>query len=150
IAHANMHFLKAQAFNPYSSVLNYKIGVCYLYGTEKAKSLKHFQFVQKVNPDLEKELPFYLAQAYQLNNEFDSAIVYYQEYKNIASPDDVEQQAYINKKIRESRKGIELMADPVLVWIENLGDSINTQYPEYATVISADNKVILFTARRPD
>jgi outer membrane protein OmpA-like peptidoglycan-associated protein len=150
IAHANMHFLKAQAFNPYSAVLNYKIGVCYLYGTEKAKSLEHFQFVQKVSPDLEKELPFYLAQAYQLNNEFDSAIVYYQEYKKIVSNDDVEQHAYISKKIRESRTGIELTKNPVLVWIDNLGDSINSEYPEYSPVISADNKGLFYTARRPD
>ncbi|MBK9192864.1 MAG: hypothetical protein IPM77_15950 [Crocinitomicaceae bacterium] len=31
------HYLKAQAFNPYSSMLNFKVGVCYLYSNQNSE-----------------------------------------------------------------------------------------------------------------
>lgn len=46
--------------------------------------------------------------------------------------------------------GIELKENPIRVWVDNLGDSINSEYPEFSPVISADNKVLFYTARRPD
>ncbi|MBK9192865.1 MAG: PD40 domain-containing protein [Crocinitomicaceae bacterium] len=63
---------------------------------------------------------------------------------------DEAQRNFINKKISECRTGQELKANPVRVWIDNLGDSINTEYPEFSPVISADNRVLFYTARRPD
>ena len=37
---------------------------------------------------------------------------------------------------------------PERVWIDNLGKQINTEYPDYAPLISADESVIMFTSRR--
>ena len=140
----------AQEFNPYSSVLNFKIGVCYLNSNHKFKALDHLQFAYKVNPEVDENIKFYLAQAYQLAGEFDTAIVYYREFKDEIRQGDQAQRAFINKKIQECRTGQKLKDDPVRVWIDNLGDSINTEYPEFSPVISADNRVLFFTGRRPD
>lgn len=150
IEEALSHYLKAQEFNPHSSMLNYKIGVCYLYSYNKLQSLSHFQFVEKVNPEIDPELDFYLGQSYQLWGEFEKAIGYYEKYKLTLDPNDTEQLFYLDKKIKESKTGIQLMENPVRVWIDNLGDSINSKYSEFSPVISADNKVLFYTARRPD
>ena len=40
-------------------------------------------------------------------------------------------------------------ADTVKITITNLGKTINTLYPEYAPVISADGEMLVFTSRRP-
>ncbi|MBI3135687.1 MAG: OmpA family protein [Bacteroidetes bacterium] len=144
------HYLKAQAFNPYSSILNYKIGVCYLYSNQKFRSLEFLQFAYKVNPEVDPNIRFYLAQAYQLAGKFEEAIELYREHKDLVRESDAAQRNYINKKISECRTGQELKATPVRVWIDNLGDSINTEYPEFSPVISADNRVLFYTARRPD
>ncbi|HKC69453.1 MAG TPA: OmpA family protein [Bacteroidia bacterium] len=40
-------------------------------------------------------------------------------------------------------------ADTVKITITNLGKTINTSYPEYAPVISADGEMLVFTSRRP-
>lgn len=144
------YFLKAQEFNPYSSMLNYKIGVCYLYSNQKFKSLPYLKFAYEVNPDVDPNIRFYLAQAYQLAGEFETAINLYREHKDLLREGDQTQRNYINKKISECRTGQELKANPVRVWIDNLGDSINTEYPEFSPVISADNRVLFYTARRPD
>lgn len=144
------HYLKAQEFNPYSSMLNYKIGVCYLYSNQKFRSLPYLEFAYKVNPDVDPNIRFYLAQAHQLAYNFDEAIALYREHKDLIKEGDEAQRNYINKKISECRTGQELKANPVRCWIDNLGDSINTEYPEFSPVISADNRVLFYTARRPD
>jgi outer membrane protein OmpA-like peptidoglycan-associated protein/tetratricopeptide (TPR) repeat protein len=150
LAIALSHFLKAQEFNPYSSILNYKIGVCYLYSNQKFRSLQYLEFAYKVNPEVDPNIRFYLAQAHQLAGNFEEAIALYREHKDLIRENDQVQRNYINKKISECRTGQELKANPVRVWIDNLGDSINTEYPEFSPVISADNRVLFYTARRPD
>jgi len=144
------HFEKAQKFNPHSSILNYKIGICYLYSSNKSESLKYLEFAHNVNPDLDIDLKFYLAQAYQLVGNFETAIQYYKLYQTLIPENDKNQQRYVAKKIAESRTGIELMESPIRVWVDNLGDSINSEYSEFSPVISADNRVLFYTARRPD
>jgi outer membrane protein OmpA-like peptidoglycan-associated protein/tetratricopeptide (TPR) repeat protein len=144
------HYLKAQEFNPYSSMLNFKVGVCYLYSNQKFRSLQYLEFAYRVFPDVDPNIRFYLAQAYQLAGEFDKAIELYREHKDLIRDGDEAQRNFINKKISECRTGQELKANPVRVWIDNLGDSINTEYPEFSPVISADNRVLFYTARRPD
>lgn len=144
------HFLAAQKFNPYSSILNYKIGICYLYTADKLNSLPHLEFAYRVNPYLDKDIKLYLAQAYQINGNFERAITFYKIYQDELPVNDKKQHKYVAKKITESRTGIELMKDPVRVWIDNLGDSINSPYSEFSPVISADNRVMFYTARKPD
>lgn len=144
------HYLKAQEFNPYSSILNFRIGVCYLNSNRKFNSLEHLEFAYKVNPEVDENIKFYLAQAYQLDGNFEEAAKYYGEFKDQIKPNDDAQRFFIIKKIQECRTGQEMKANPVRVWIDNLGDSVNTEYPEFAPVISADNRVLFFTARRPD
>lgn len=144
------HYLNAHEFNPYSSMLNFKIGVCYLYTNQKFKAIDYLKFAYKVNPEVDENIKFYLAQSYQLNADFDKAIELYTEHKDgIRNGDDI-QRAFINRKIKECRTGKEMKANPVRVWVDNLGDSINTKYPEFSPVISADNRVLFYTARRPD
>jgi len=144
------HYLRAQEFNPYSSVLNFKIGVCYLYTNQKFRAIDYLKFAHKVNPNVDENIKFYLAQSYQLHAEFDKAIEFYDQHKDaIRSGDDI-QRLFINKKISECLTGKKLKADPVRVWVDNLGDSINSKYPEFSPVISADNRVLFYTARRPD
>jgi outer membrane protein OmpA-like peptidoglycan-associated protein len=144
------HYLKAQEFNPYSSVLNYKIGVCYLNSNQKFDSYEHLTFAYKVNPEVDENIKFYVAQANQLHGNFEEAIVLYREFKDQIREGDEAQRFFINKKISECRTGQKLKESPIRVWIDNLGDSINTEYPEFSPVISADNRVLFFTARRPD
>ncbi len=53
------------------------------------------------------------------------------------------------KILQEIQTARELMKDPLPVRIVNLGDSINSPWPEYAPVINADESMLFFTARRP-
>lgn len=143
------HFLDAQQFNPHSSILNYKIGICYLYSNEKTKSLPYLKFAYSTNPQLDNDLTFYLAQSYHINSNYQEAITFYKQYQASIKSSNQNQHLFLAKKIKEAENGIELTQHPVNVWIDNLGDSINSEFSEFSPVISADNKMLFFTTRRP-
>ena len=54
----------------------------------------------------------------------------------------------VTKKINECNSGKTYSAKPERVFVDNLGPSVNTQYPEYSPSITADEETIIFTARR--
>lgn len=142
-------FLKAQNFNPNNSELNYLIGNCYLFSVQKTKAIGYFEKSFSLNPIRFKDIKFLLAQAYQLNYEFDKAIAGYTDFKNSLTP--AEMPNFVNvieKKIKECKNGIELIKNPVRVNIDNLGSNINTLYPEYSPFTNADESMLYFTSRR--
>ncbi|HEY4799299.1 MAG TPA: hypothetical protein VII99_09520, partial [Bacteroidia bacterium] len=141
-------FIKANDFNPNNGLLNYKIGVCYLNSAWKQKALDFLEKAYKLNPTAGENIKFFMGQAYHMNMEWDKAIQRYQEYKASLKPEDKDKLAAVEKKITECRNGIELVKNPVLVFIDNVGPEINSQYPDYGPVISADESVMMFTSRR--
>jgi Tol biopolymer transport system component/outer membrane protein OmpA-like peptidoglycan-associated protein len=144
--------------------LNFKIGFCYLNAaTYKTKSIPYFEEAIKniakkygEGEMNEKKAPlasyYYLAKAYHLNYEFDKAIEMYEKYKVelgtgtdpklLAEIDDV------NHDIETCNNGKELIKNPKKVIVNNLGDAINTKYPEYSPVVSLDEQTLIFTSRR--
>ncbi len=151
MANALKHYVVADSFHSKSSYLNYRMGVCYLFSTQKYKAKKHLDFVKAVgDPKDYPDLDFYLAQCHQLDGQWDSAIELFRSYKSTLTASDEEQKFFINKKIQECRVGKELASNPVRVWIDNLGPSVNSKYPDFGPVISADNRELFFTSRRPE
>lgn len=142
-------YMKAQKFNPNNALLNYKIGKCYLFSIDKAKSLEYFQAAEKLNPSVDYELPYLLAQAYQYNHEFELAMEKYKSFKTKLTPKDYSSIGpEINKKIEECKVGGELIKKPVKVFIDNMGSVINSIYPDYCPIINADESMLIFTSRR--
>jgi outer membrane protein OmpA-like peptidoglycan-associated protein/tetratricopeptide (TPR) repeat protein len=152
LANALTHYLKADNFNHYSTNLNYKIGVCFLNSLQKFKSLDYLKFAYEKAPEDIKydDIDFYLGQAYHLNENWDKAIEHYREYKDEVASKDKSLAFYVNKKMGECRTGQKLSDNPIRVWVENLGSEVNSEYSDFGPVISADNRVLFFTSRRPD
>ena len=144
-------YLKANDFNPNNALLNYKIGVCYLNSAWKLKCIPFLEKALKFNPNVGENILYNLGRGYHLNSEWNKAIDYYKQYKATLKPGDKKSQvdlADADKKIMECRDGIELVKNPVLVFIDNAGPEINSAFPDYGPVISADESVIMFTSRR--
>lgn len=141
-------YLPANAFNPNNALLNYKIGVCYLKSAWKSKALTHLEKAFKLNPTVGKNIHYYLGQAYHLNMDWEKAIKEYQVYKLTIKPDDKKSLTDVDKKISECKNGIEFVKKPALVFIDNVGSEINSSFPDYGPVISADESIMMFTSRR--
>lgn len=151
------YYLKANAFNPDNALLNYKIGQCYLFGSiYKTKSILYFEKAQMLNPNVDKNLYYMLGQAYQINAEWDKAIDNYKKHQKVlaALPPSKEsniekEKEETEKKIQECKTGKELYAKPIRAFSDILPETVNSKYPEYGAIISADESVMIFTSRRP-
>ncbi len=150
--HAVAPYLSANSFNPNNAMLNYKIGASYLtaFSPFKTMAIPYLEKAYKLNPNVAPDIHYLLARAYHLDMQWDRAI---QEYNTYGQTLDIKKQqaeiADAKKKIQECKNGIELAKHPTRVFIDNVGPSINTQYPEYGPIISADESEMIFTSRRP-
>lgn len=155
------NFLAAYAIDSTNANINFKIGYCYLKTiTERSKSLPYLEkavlsTTKKYN-DLEpseKMAPvnafYYYGQALHLNYKFDEAIANFEKFKSFLYEHQDDMLNDVNRQIEISNNAKALVPAPINVIIKNLGDSINTPFPEYSPVISADEKTLIFTSRRP-
>ncbi|MCE3279404.1 MAG: hypothetical protein K0S44_1595 [Bacteroidetes bacterium] len=142
--------------------LKFKIGFCYLNAaTYKTKSIPYFEAAIKdiakryeegeIN---EKQAPlsstYYLAKAYHLHYDFDKAIEMYEKYKFDLGTDPklASDIAEINHDIETCKNGKELIKDPKKVVVTNLGEGVNSSYPDFSPVVSLDEQTLIFTTRR--
>ncbi|MGZ4034932.1 MAG: OmpA family protein [Bacteroidia bacterium] len=154
------YFKDAYQIDSLNANVNYKLGYCYLQSaSEKSLALPYLEkAVQNVshnyNPDdpREKKAPefayYYLGIAYRLDYKFNESNTYFNKFKDIVGSHNKELTADLEKQITTNFNAIELTKDTVVVAINNLGDSINTIYPEYSPVVSADESTLIFTSRR--
>lgn len=147
------YYLSAERFNPDNDMLNYKIGVCMLsrnYGF-KTNALQYLQKAYSLNPAVAPDIHYQLGRAYHLNMQWENAKKEYNAYLQTLDPTkDADQVADAKRKIEECNNGEILIQHPVRVFIDNLGPNINTQYPEYSAIISADESELIFTSKRPN
>ncbi len=127
-------------------LINYYIGASMI--NIRGKEDLAFPYLRKAVDDDVKEAFFWLGRAYHIRMEFENAIEYYNRYVHFPVkeiPDDE-----VKRYIAMSVLAEEMVAHPVDIEIENLGPEINTAYPEYVPLVSADQTEIYFTSRRPD
>jgi len=142
-------YLSAYKATDENALLNYRIGNCYLKSITKAKAVPYLERAEHLDPTIEKDLYFLLAQAYHQSLQWDKAIDAYTSYGDMLPLSDIKTMGpVIEKRIQECKTGKELVENPVKVKIENIGAAINSSYPDYAPVISSDESVLMFTSRR--
>lgn len=152
-------FLDAYAIDSTNANINYKVGLCYLNSaSEKQKAIpflaKAVLNASKKYVDFEpteKKAPliayYNLGEAYRISASFTEANANFSKYKDIAKPKEADMKE-IEHQINSSIVAAEMVKTPVNVTIENVGDSINSEYPDYNAVVSADESKMIFTSRR--
>ena len=148
---ALVYYLKAKNMGVKTEELYFNIGYSYFKLKEYNESERYFyKLVHKDSLNLKKAY-YYYAKLQHLNYQFDSAITYFGEYRRTLSPDDLaKMDKDIQKQIKECGFAKEMVATPVLSFVDSLGDSINSRYVDYAPLISSDDSVLFFTTRRPN
>ena len=156
--HALPPYMEAYKINPNNALLNYKIGICYLYSSEKTKAFDYFKRAIELDPNVAPDVKFLFGQSCQLNYQFDDAIKQFKEYKKDASTDNVGKlSSDIDKKIKECENGKKLIKDTIHInvdgdtirtFIQNLGCTVNSIFPDYNPIINADESVMYFVSQR--
>ncbi|SHK37326.1 OmpA family protein [Hymenobacter psychrotolerans] len=143
------HYLEAQKFNSENAELNLKIGDCYLHSGFKPRALAYLQKAYQLNSGVDPRIHYLLGRGLHLNGKWQEATA---EYKQATPATGTKNTAGftqdIQKKIKECENGRKLEARPIRVFVDNAGPGVNSPYPDYGPVISADESVILFTSRR--
>lgn len=125
--------------------LNLKLGVCFLYLKKSSDATMKY-----LNYSSSKGLPesdYYLGMLYHQLGEYDKAIEHYVKYKNTISVNDY-LISDVDQLIDNSFTARELIAEPLNVNIENLGDKVNSEYADYVPALNSEEEVLYFTSRR--
>jgi tetratricopeptide (TPR) repeat protein len=147
-------YFKLDSLKPNTPDYCYKLGVCYIYNNKEDIALPIFEAGLKKATLYPKALLYYTAKAYHLNHKFDEAIKYYERYKGFVNKEGDKNKvtiiANLNRQIEMCRNGKELIKNPLPLEVFNLGPEINSQYPDYGPVVTADEEQVIFTSNRPN
>lgn len=137
--------------------LSYKIAYCYYTSdSDKDKSIPYFLNYFKLSDDV-YEPHYYLGKVYQLADRNDEALDQFLQFKKLVEADSAFAPDIIGVVLKVINRDIAccnyskfLMAHPIKAVVQNLGDSINTSFSEYAPVINATEEKLVFTRRSPE
>ncbi|MFL5729270.1 MAG: OmpA family protein [Cytophagaceae bacterium] len=145
-------YLKLDSVKPNNPHIMARVGICYLHTEFRFKALPYLEKAKNAGYAKDHIL-FYIGRAYHLDHQFEPAIQSYeQSLKHFNGKKEHDQQKIkaAQRAIEMCKSGQELVKTPIDVNIENIGNSINSPFPDYAPVISADETVLIFTSRRPN
>jgi len=142
-----------RAYNLFAQVLKdepqnmdavYYSGLC-LFGINKSDTaaLKYFIASKEKRP----EAHFYIGQIYHLRGYTRNALEEFYYFKSVMNPEEFSQEE-VNQWIRTCENEIKLEAQRENYIIKNLGEKVNTKYPEYVPLIWSVNGSLVFTSRR--
>jgi outer membrane protein OmpA-like peptidoglycan-associated protein/Tol biopolymer transport system component len=140
------YFVEAWKVDTMDYKLAFNIATCYF---KIKQELQAFPYLDNAKVGIKDPiLTFYYARVFHLQHKFEAAIKLYREYQQTLDSEDPEY-FEMHQYIANCKYGIELIKKPLKVKITNLGPVINSPYPDYVPVISADETELLFTSRRP-
>ncbi len=153
-------FLILHEMDPTNANINFKIGQLYLSSSsEKSKAVDYLEAAapgatRNYIPDepSERECPeliyYLLGQAYHLVYRFDEALAMFEKFSKHVNMADMNTANDLKRKIEITKTAQALVSSPIKCTITNLGDSINSEYPDYGAIITADESQLFFTSRR--
>ena len=117
------------------------------YPDKKARAIELFEEIKLTNKL--DDIDYYLGKAYHVNYRFDEAIKSYQAYLTKKGAKfkitDKEFVKDAQRGIINCNNGNEILANKVIIDIENIGHPINTNEIEGVPLISADGSMIIYT-----
>lgn len=141
-------FEVAQKLNPDNGLNNFRIGVCYFYGSDSYKAFDYLKKAEELDPSCDPFLPYYLGAAYQLSADFDQALKFFKLFEdNYRKSDNFSR--FVSLRKNECKNAKKAMQNPERVWVDNV-KALNSPYDEIAPSITMDGAEIIFSSNRPN
>lgn len=152
-------YLKWDSVYPNNANLNFKIGYCYAnMSSDKPRAIPYLEKAassvvrEYVGDYIESNAPvdlfMLLGIVYHIDYKFNKAVENFDKFIKYAEFDDPELVDSVKVLKEKSYTAIRVINNPLSIKIENLGELVNTNYPEYSPVITSDMKTLYFTSRR--
>jgi outer membrane protein OmpA-like peptidoglycan-associated protein len=142
-------YLELDKATPNDPQTSYAIGVCYFnMPGQLLKSIPYFEAaIKSKDTGIPPRAHFNLGKGYHLDGKFDAAIEQFNLYKTVAK--EAEKLAEATRQIQFCTNAKVLNQVEAVVFVQNIGAPVNTQHTEYGPVISADEKVLVYTSLKP-
>ncbi|HIN38993.1 MAG TPA: hypothetical protein EYM84_01825, partial [Flavobacteriales bacterium] len=132
----------------YPGITEYKLytGICYLaMHDQQEKAIPYFEEAFKLSPEAE-DIQYYLGYASLVNYKFDEAIAYFKKALD-AKETSAASKEDIPHLIEHCENGKVIMANNKSSQYKliNLGAPVNTEFAEYAPMVSYDETTMLYT-----
>lgn len=141
--------------------INYKMGACYLnIPAKKKKALPYLQkAVKNISKSYDEDEPsvksapydaiFCYGKALHYAGQFPEAIQEFELFQRMLGRKDQEKKEEVTRLVEMCNNAMTMSKNVDKITITNLGDSVNTEYPDYGPVVFAGEDVLWFTSRRP-
>ncbi len=133
---------------PENVEIAHDIALCYLNtNIDKKAALPYIEMVYEIsgkNVDSEVIYEYGLALSYHLS--FAEAKKIFQQYKSTTSKG--KYSSKVNQNIINCDAAMELVKHPLNVSFINLGEKVNSEYPDYYPFVSKNDSILYFTSRR--
>ena len=140
--------LSAQEVNGNNLLLNVMLGHCHVVSVNTRFAAEPFLRKALSLDSLNYEALYDLARIHVSRYELDSAIAIFESCLALPGLDEGAK-ARCEQRIKECRFAKVKIKKPLRVFIDNLGSSINSVYPDYAPLVTADEQQVYFTSLRP-
>lgn len=155
---AEQYFKEYLSAKPNDFAGNKELGTMLLMQSYKQpESVMYLETAYDVLPkDTTKnsDVLYHLAKAYHFVGRFEEAIALYQKFQRFLrkNTDGYFFNVEVLKAMNDCVSGLELQQDKAYrrVIVENLGENINSPFPEYVPIVIGEDSMLLFTARRKD
>ncbi|MEO7087542.1 MAG: tetratricopeptide repeat protein [Bacteroidia bacterium] len=137
--------------HPNDATVLFHIGACYLQQANLTDAIDNLEKAKAKDPKADENLDLDLGLAYQQSGDIDKAISEFTSFKTtFAQKQSKLTDSRVDFYLNQCNTAKELMAKPVPVKIENMGQAINSEYDDKTPSISADGKTFIFNSRRPN
>ena len=153
---ARDQFIQAANLDTTFFKANFEAGHYHLITIGKDQAVKYFLRIYRQDPGYRFDLEYWIGYSYQFGLNFNKAIDFYNRYhdKLIKKPNyqgkDKVDLKEVDRRIQECNNGKEFVANPKPFSIVNIGREINSEFEDYAPVLTSNESEIVFTTRRRD
>ncbi len=149
-AEALKNYLQYYEVDTTNSEINYKIGKCYLNIYEHENALPYLDKAIQDTSYSKSTIYYHSAKAHQLEHNFDQAVSYYLNYLQTLSiqNNQIEINA-IKSEIDKCLIAKAFVLNSTKDNLNNLGETINSEYPDYGAILNANENTLIFTSDRP-
>ncbi|MEG1951083.1 MAG: OmpA family protein [Bacteroidales bacterium] len=141
-------FVSANEFNSDNLLLNYLLGKSYFISSMTRLDAEPYILKALAIDSLNKEANYLYGRLCASKYLLDSAIGVFQKCLILRDIDSIYWKNCV-QRIKECNYAKNQMQKPARVFVDNLGVSVNTPYPDYAPLLNADELTMYFTSIRP-
>lgn len=156
------YYIKANEFNPNNAYVNFQIAEIYTKLNQIHIAADYYEKSIALDPSYNSKAVYPLAQDLHKDGQWDRAIDYYEQYTKILDGPEGKNITYKNMfgTIEQEKKDVQMYImqcnnakkfgkDSIPVILVNMGDRVNSKYPDYTAVVNAQDNTMVYTSRRP-